>query len=437
MNVLNKYTGKCHCEPKRSKPKRFLASSGMAVIAWMASCYRLRNSHTLLLFAIVIAPIVLFILQGCSTIQRLIAPRPDPRLAPMRAEVLNFADMFFDKVDDTTYKVATLAGTPQARVDTTLWRIHYCTNAIQIATGPNPKANLIDMVTMASLARMAMENDAIAIQIATGPNPKANLIDMVTMASLARMAMENDAIERLLGIHTQILRNTFRRMEQEGWEIARRYLTREQLSDLRRYILECHERSPNSILVGNVRLAEYANIRTRSGKKTNVGSELIGILIFDPFSGLDPAVREVEALRDFADRSMFQLERFPIIMRWQMEMLYSRILQAPESHGLFKDISRVSESTERFSQAVAMLPDHLTKEREGFFRDLDTEMSRITSLLGQLEQTATYVRQEGDALVTKLFRTSVLLIVVFFVGLVISLVVYRLISQRILPASKQ
>ncbi|MDG6025596.1 MAG: hypothetical protein E3K40_02575 [Candidatus Brocadia sp.] len=404
MNVLNKYTGKCHCEPKRSKPKRFLASSGMAVIAWTASCYRLRNSHTLLLFAIVIAPIVLFILQGCSTIQRLIAPRPDPRLAPMRAEVLNFADMFFDKVDDTTYKVATLAGTPQARVDTTLWRIHYCTNAIQIATGPNPKANLIDMVTM---------------------------------ASLARMAMENDAIERLLGIHTQILRNTFRRMEQEGWEIARRYLTREQLSDLRRYIRECHERYPNSILVGNVRLAEYANIRTKSGKKTNVGSELIGILIFDPFSGLDPAVREVEALRDFADRSMFQLERFPIIMRWQMEMLYSRILQAPESHGLFKDISRVSESTERFSQAVAMLPDHLTKEREGFFRDLDTEMSRITSLLGQLEQTATYVRKEGDALVTKLFRTGVLLIVVFFVGLVISLVVYRLISQRILPASKQ
>lgn len=84
-----------------------------------------------------------------------------------------------------------------------------------------------------------------------------------------------------------------------------------------------------------------------------------------------------------------------------------------------------------------MLPDHLTKEREGFFRDLDTEMSRITSLLGQLEQTATHVRQEGDSLVTKLFRAGVLLIAVFFVGLVISLVVYRLISQRIVPASKQ
>ena len=405
------YTGKCHCErqrsqscePKRSKPMKFLALLGMTVIAGIASCYRTRNGYFPLSFTIVMVPIVLFILQGCSTIQRLIAPRPDPQLAPIRTEVLNFADMFFDKVDDTTYKVATLAGTPQARVDTTLWRIHYCTNAIQIATGPNPKANLIDMVTM---------------------------------ASLGRMAMENDTIERLLGVHTQILRNTFRRMEQEGWEIARRYLTQEQLSDLRKYIHECHERYPNSILVGNVRLAEYANIRAKSGKKKSVGSELIGILIFDPFSGLDPAVREVEALRDFADRSMFQLERFPIIMRWQMELLYNRMLQEPESHGLFKDISRFSESTERFSRTVAMLPDHLTRERKGFFRGIDAEMSKISGLLGQLEQTATHVRKEGDAIVTKLFRTGVLLIVVFFVGLVISLVVYRLISQRIAPASK-
>jgi len=383
---------------------RFLALPGMTVIAGITSRYRPRNGYFLLLFTIVIAPVVLFILQGCSTIQRLTAPRPNPQLTIIRTEVINFADLFFDKVADATYKVSDLTGTPQARVETTLWRIHYCTNALQIATGPNPKANLIDMVTM---------------------------------VALGRMAMEDDSIERLLGTHTQILRNTFRRMEQQGWEIARRYLTQEQLSELRKYIHACHKKYQNNILVGSVRLAEYANIRTKSEKKKGVSSELIGILIFDPFSGLDPAVREVEALRDFADRSMFQLERFPVIMRWQMEMLYSRMLQEPESHGLFTDISRFSESTERFSQAVAMLPDHLTKERKGFFRDLDTEMSRITRLLAQLEQTATHVRKEGDALVTKLFRTGVLLIVVFFVGLVISLVVYRLISQRILPASKQ
>ncbi|MBE7445446.1 MAG: hypothetical protein HS132_09445 [Planctomycetia bacterium] len=351
-----------------------------------------------------ITMIILFILQGCSAIQRLIAPRPDPQLATIRTEVINFADIFSDKVADATYMVSGLAGTPQARVDTTLWRIHYCTNAIQIATGPNPKANLIDMVTM---------------------------------VSLGRMAMEADTIERVLGTHTQILRNTFRRMEQQGWEIARRYLTQEQLSELREYIHIRHEEYPKSILVGNVRLAEYANIRTKSERQKGLSSDLISVLIFDPFSGLDPAVREVEALRDFADRSMFQLERFPVLMRWQMEMLYNRMLQEPESQSLFEDISRFSKSTERFSQAVAMLPDRITEERKGFFHDLDGEMSRINSLLGQIEQTATRVRQEGDAIVTKLFRTGALLIGVFFIGLVISLVAYRLISQRIIPASKQ
>ncbi|CAG0950149.1 hypothetical protein ANRL3_00174 [Anaerolineae bacterium] len=347
---------------------------------------------------------VLFILQGCSAIQRLTAPRQDPQLATIRTEVISFADMFFDKVADATYMVSGLAGTPRSRVDTTLWRIHYCTNAIQIATGPNPKANLIDMVTM---------------------------------VSLGRMAMEANTSERVLGTHAQILRNTFRRMEQQGWEIARRYLTQEQLSELRKYIHACHEKYPKSMLVGNVRLSEYVNIRAKPGKQKSVSSELMGVLIFDPFSGLDPAVREVEALRDFADRSMFHLERFPVLMRWQMEMLYNRILQEPESQRLIEDISRFSESTERFSQAVAILPDHITEERKGFFRDLDGEMSRINSLLGQLEQTATHVRKEGDAIVTKLFRTGALLIAVFFVGLVISLVVYRLISQRIIPASKQ
>ncbi len=351
-----------------------------------------------------IASVVLFILQGCSTLQRLISPRPDPRLAMIRTEVISFADMFFDKIADVTYTVADLAGTPQARVDTALWRIHYCTNAIQIATGPNPKANLIDMMTL---------------------------------VSLGRMAMEGAAIERVLGTHTRIIQNTFRRLEQQGWEIARRYLTPEQLSELRNYIHARHEKYPKSVLVGNVRLAEYANIRAKSGTKKNIGSELIGILVFDPFSGLDPAVREVEALRDFADRSMFQMERFPVILRWQMEMLYNRMLQEPESQSFFEDISRFSKSTERFSQVVATLPDRIAEERKGIFHDLDGEISKINGLLGQLEQTATHVRKEGDAIVTRLFRSGVLLIVVFFVGLVISLVVYRLISQRIISASRQ
>ncbi len=357
-------------------------------------------------WVMVIALFVLFMLQGCSTIQRLIAPRPDPQLAIIRTEVINFAEVFFDKIADMTYKVSGLAGTPQARVDTALWRIHYCTSAIQIATGPNPKANLIDMVTM---------------------------------VSLGRMAMEDDAVEHVLGAHTQILQNTFRRLEQQGWEIARRYLTREQLSELRKYIYACHERYPKSILVGNVRLAEYTNIRAKSGvgKQTNMGSELIGILVFDPFSSLDPAIREVEALRDFADRSMFQMERFPIIMRWQMEMLYNRILQEPESQGLFEDISRFSASTERFSQTVAILPDRITEERKDLFRSLEGELSKMNGLLGQLEHTATHVRKEADALAVKLFRSCALLIALFFVGLVISLVAYRLITHRIISAPRQ
>lgn len=357
-------------------------------------------------WVMVIALFVLFILQGCSTIQRFIAPRPDPQLAIIRTEVINFAEVFFDKIADMTYKVSGLAGTPQARVDTALWRIHYCTSAIQIATGPNPKANLIDMVTM---------------------------------VSLGRMAMEDDAVEHVLGAHTQILQNTFRRLEQQGWEIARRYLTREQLSELRKYIYACHERYPKSILVGNVRLAEYTNIRAKSGvgKQTNMGSELIGILVFDPFSSLDPAIREVEALRDFADRSMFQMERFPIIMRWQMEMLYNRILQEPESQGLFEDISRFSASTERFSQTVAILPDRITEERKDLFRSLEGELSKMNGLLGQLEHTATHVRKEADALAVKLFRSCALLIALFFVGLVISLVAYRLITHRIISAPRQ
>ncbi len=354
-------------------------------------------------WVMVMAPVVLFMLQGCSTMQRLISPRPNPQLATIRTEVINFADMFFDKVADATYTVAGLAGTPQARVDTALWRIHYCTSAIQIATGPNPKANLIDMVTM---------------------------------VSLGRMAMEGAAVEQVLGTHTRILQNTFRRMEQQGWEIARRYLTREQLSELRRYIDACHEKYPKSVLVGNVRLAEYANIRAKSGNKKSIGSELLGILVFDPFSGLDPAVREVEALRDFADRSMLQMERFPIIMRWQMEMLYNRMLQEPESQRLFEDISRFSKSTALFSQSVAKLPNRITEERKGIFQDIDGEISKINSLLGQLEQTATHVRKEGDVIVTRLFRTGALLIGIFFAGLVISLVVYRLISQRIISSSR-
>ncbi|KKO19224.1 MAG: hypothetical protein BROFUL_02068 [Candidatus Brocadia fulgida] len=99
----------------------------------------------------------------------------------IRTEVISFADMFFDKIADVTYTVADLAGTPQARVDTALWRIHYCTNAIQIATGPNPKANLIDMMTLVSLGRMAME--ALPLSVCLAPTPESSKIPFAVWSS--------------------------------------------------------------------------------------------------------------------------------------------------------------------------------------------------------------------------------------------------------------
>jgi len=81
------------------------------------------------------------------------------------------------------------------------------------------------------MRRIATTNDVLAI--ATGANTYANLLDMVILASLNRMNVEDYWIPEFYGESAKPYLLASQDVEKEIWRIAATMLKKEQISELR------------------------------------------------------------------------------------------------------------------------------------------------------------------------------------------------------------
>ena len=81
--------------------------------------------------------------------------QPDPAL--LQAKLMRYADDFFARTSMGTEEYARRVNTPKARFEALSWKVSLDSSALDIATGPNPQANVLDFLALATLSRTFLE----------------------------------------------------------------------------------------------------------------------------------------------------------------------------------------------------------------------------------------------------------------------------------------
>jgi hypothetical protein len=250
-----------------------------------------------------------------------------------------------------------------------------------------------------------------AITAATSQNARVAAADMITLAALQRMALEDPrAAEVFDEQDRRLLHDTFARAEQTMLDRARRHVTEKQLSELYELINDWRATHPDRLGVTQVRLEEFALMRqtphsVQTGASADVSStSVLRLLRLDPMQGLDPATRQIYESRLFAERVAFWGQRMPLILGWQMELTTTRVLAAGGVKEVIDNTTKFtaattqfSGATDRFAESYRRTIDEFPKERAALIEQTDRALdARVKALI---EQTAAATAVERKAAV--------------------------------------
>jgi hypothetical protein len=244
-----------------------------------------------------------------------------------------------------------------------------------------------------------------AYTVASGPNPITNTLDMVVLATLSRMVIEDTWVSELYGERAADLRETHQALEPRAWSLVEEVLTEEQRARLREVIEEWRTRNPKVRAVAYIHFHDFAKAigHPRAGEANTPGS-LFAVLGLDPLSTLDPAVREIAQTRHLAERAIFYLQRAPRLMDMQIQRLTYEFTAMPETRQLLADVNRVSLATGEAGKLAGDLPSVIARERQAaiaqFVDALNAQESQLRALTVELRDALEAGTATSDSLNT-------------------------------------
>jgi hypothetical protein len=227
-----------------------------------------------------------------------------------------------------------------------------------------------------------------ALGNAVSPNPVAGLMDMALMVTLTRQSFEDPWAKELFGQeNVDIVLTALKPREAEIWHTASLYLTPAQIAELRKLAERWRREHPQQRFVASGRLTDFAEAKQAAQGGPGIVGGVFNLVRLDPFSGLDPAVREVEESRLLAERMFFYFQYTPLILSWQIDATYLRMLEAPEVKELMKNTNTVAASTTRVSTATTQFADAGTQFAntiENFRKQLPQQQATLVDQLNEL-----------------------------------------------------
>jgi hypothetical protein len=249
-----------------------------------------------------------------------------------------------------------------------------------------------------------------ALSAATAPNVYVGFVDLITLATLHRLWLEEPwAFEMFAEEDRLLLHQTFAEKEKALWERAQAISTPQQQAELRESILAWRAANPDRRDLSSVRLIEFASSRHigQSGQTAAAPASIFRLLMIDPAANLSPATREIAQSRLLAERLGFFGKRLPLVLSWQVELASSRLLNSSVAQGLLEEGSRVAESAADFSISVNRLAtsyertlDELPKERSAAIQQVDQAVAERGQAL--IEQASAALASERAAAIDQL-----------------------------------
>jgi len=270
----------------------------------------------------------------------------------LETEVMRFADSYALAVAQAVDDYEAAATNQDARIQAVQWKVSQATAAFVDATGPNPVLNALDLVVLASVSRMVMEDEA----------------------------------DRSFGPEAQPWLDTHRKLETNVWTAVSRVLKPPQQQELRDVIEEWRRKNPNLRYVGATRLRELAVAVGKTPRATTVGpNSVFGLLFLDPLAGLDPTAEALAETRQVAERAMYYTQRLPTLLNWQVQLLSLQLTAQPEIKTALADAGSLTKSSEAFARLADQMPEVVSRERQAAIQQvLDGLAAERTNFLNGL-----------------------------------------------------
>ncbi len=228
-----------------------------------------------------------------------------------------------------------------------------------------------------------------AYTIASGVSPVVNTVDMVVLATLSRMVIDDAWSSERFGERAAALRDAYHRLEPLALQLAQGALSADQIAELQQAINAWRAKNPHATDIAYVHFRDVAGSlgQTASGGSGSF-SGLFSLLGIDPFSSLDPAVREITQTRQLAERTIYYAQHVPSLLDMQVERLTFEIATMPETKQMLADASQVAGAANTTGRVIGDLPNLLAGEREAairqFMQAIAVETSDIRSLVIEL-----------------------------------------------------
>ena len=303
------------------------------------------------------------VLCGCQTIERVdprkrAAQEHSEKIRKVQLEVMRFADEYVGRSREAVTSLQQGLESSNERLMMQNWKVQQASSAYTVASGPNPLSNALDMVVLATLSRMVIDDTWVG----HGYGPRVANVQ-----------------------------ETYRSLEEEAWSLVKGLLNDQQVAALHQTITAWRAQHPNVRAVAYIHFRDFALAVGPSSPSSSGPGNLLAFVGIDPLSNLDPAVQEIAQTRQLAERAIYYMQRTPDLLDMQIERLTYQFAVMPETRSLIASADRISLVGSSSDRLVDTLPELLDHEREALVAQLtqtiNSQSATLGTLAGQLRTT--------------------------------------------------
>lgn len=301
-----------------------------------------------------------------------LSPKAKPTAASaevVQTRLMRYADLFALEIEQATGEFARRAATPEGHIQALTWRIEYANLFWRLASGPRAYSSLFDGLVAVSLLRRMHE----------------------TRWRETWGEVDQPMVDALVSL------------EQGLWNLAGEVMPAEYLDEVKGLVNAWLESEPGRRVDEVALLPSFLDLASTGQAKGGFVDDLTNLVRVDPLAGLEPAVREVEQVRQMAERTFYYVQRQPEILSARVELLTLRASRTPEARTTLESVERVSQAAASLAATAEALPAsfatereatltqlsrELTAQREGLVSDLEGSRATLVQLLEELRKAS-------------------------------------------------
>lgn len=238
------------------------------------------------------------------------------------------------------------------------------------------------------LAQSFLRNGVGAsLDIAVGPNPAVNLLDLLVLTSLQTWSFKVHWIPAGIGETGLPALKRLQQAETYAWTSAKKVLAEEQLRTLRGLIEAWIAENPDRTVVALVRFNEFSDERKISSLRLR--GEASGLM-----REVGEAVAAVDDARLLGERLLWFAGRYPYLLGEQTELTAYRLMDQPEGARLMDAVAALQRLSDVLADRLGTFQSDLDAQRGAFFERIAEE--RVAAIAQLQEALQATVKQSVD-----------------------------------------